>query len=96
MGSIALAGGILPSPSALLTLLAAVALGRVAFGLALIAAFSLGLAAALVVVGAVAVRTRDVVAKRLSRRWGRVAPIGSAAAILAMGLVMAARGVLSL
>jgi ABC-type nickel/cobalt efflux system permease component RcnA len=96
MGSIALAGGILPSPSALLTLLAAVALGRVPFGLALIGAFSLGLAGALVVVGAVAVRTRHAVSRRLSGRWERVVPIGSAAAILTVGLVMVARGVLSL
>jgi ABC-type nickel/cobalt efflux system permease component RcnA len=96
IGSIALAGGILPSPAALLTLLAAVALGRVPLGLGLIGAFSLGLATALVAVGVVTVRVRDVVARRLSGRWRRVAPVGSAAAILTVGLVMTARGVLAL
>jgi ABC-type nickel/cobalt efflux system permease component RcnA len=96
IGGVALAGGILPSPSALLALLAAIALGRLELGLALIAAFSLGLAAALIAVGAATVRARDLLAPRLSGRWGRLAPVGSAAAIVALGLLMTARGVLSL
>lgn len=90
--AIALAGGILPSPSALLVLLASVAIHRVAYGLVLIAAFSLGLASALVAVGILALRTRDALAHRLSTRVGRLMPVASAAVIAILGLVLAVNG----
>ncbi len=44
-------GGIVPCPSALVVLLSAVALGRIGFGLALIVAFSAGLALVLMTIG---------------------------------------------
>ncbi len=90
--ALAVAGGILPSPTALVVLLAAVALDRVAYGLALIGAFSLGLATALVVVGLVALRARDVVAGRMSGRTARLVPVLSAASIALLGLVLTFRG----
>ena len=90
--ALALAGGILPSPSALLVLLASVALHRVAYGLALIAAFSLGLASALVAVGILALRTRDAVARRMSTRLVRLVPVASAAVIAILGLVLSVNG----
>jgi nickel/cobalt transporter (NicO) family protein len=90
--ALAVAGGILPSPTALVVLLAAIALGRVAYGLALIAAFSLGLAAALIVVGIVALRARDALSKRVSGRGARLVPVLSAASIALLGLVLTLRG----
>jgi nickel/cobalt transporter (NicO) family protein len=90
--AIALAGGILPSPSALLVLLASVAIHRAAYGLVLIAAFSLGLASALVAVGILALRTRDALSHRLSIRLGRLVPVASAAVIATLGLVLAVNG----
>ncbi len=91
--ALAIAGGILPSPTALVVLLASVAIHRVVFGLALIAAFSLGLAAALIVVGAIALRARVLVSKRLSTRAGRLMPVLSASAIVVVGLVLTVQGV---
>jgi len=90
--ALAVAGGILPSPSALVVLLAAVAVDRVAYGLALIAAFSAGLAAALVVIGVGALRARDAVSSRLSSRTARLMPVVSASAIAVMGLLLSVRG----
>jgi ABC-type nickel/cobalt efflux system permease component RcnA len=90
--AIAFAGGILPSPSALLVLLASVAIHRAAYGLVLIAAFSLGLASALVAVGILALRTRDALSHRLSTRLGRLVPVASAAVIAVLGLVLAVNG----
>ncbi len=90
--AIAVAGGMLPSPTALVVLLAAVALDRIAYGLALIGAFSLGLATALVVVGLVALRARDVVAGKMSGKTARVVPVFSAASIALLGLVLTLRG----
>jgi ABC-type nickel/cobalt efflux system permease component RcnA len=90
--ALAVAGGLLPSPTALVVLLAAVALDRIAYGLALIGAFSLGLATSLVVVGLVALRARDVVAGRMSGRTARLVPMLSAASIALLGLVLTFRG----
>ncbi|HZB04919.1 MAG TPA: hypothetical protein VE737_11445, partial [Actinomycetota bacterium] len=88
--SLALSGGILPSPTAIVTLLGSVAVGRAVFGTALIGAFSLGLAVTLAVVGIVAARAGARVTPRLGR-WTRIVPIGSAAAIAALGTVLVAR-----
>lgn len=91
LAAIAVSGGILPSPAALLVLLAAVALHRVAFGLSLIAAFSIGLAAALVAVGMLAIRAKDLIAGRFHGRVARSLPLFSAGAIAVVGLVLTIR-----
>jgi len=85
---LALAGGILPSPTALVVLLSTVHQHRVGFGLALIVAFSLGLAGALVAVGILALRARAVIAPRLTGRLAHAVPILSAAAIAVVGVVL--------
>lgn len=94
--ALAVAGGILPSPTALVVLLASVALHRVGYGLALIGGFSLGLAAALVAIGILALRARDVVAQRMSGRFARLMPLASAATIAALGVVLTVNGVAGL
>jgi nickel/cobalt transporter (NicO) family protein len=84
---IGVAAGLLPCPSALVVLLSAIALHRVGFGLALIVAFSLGLAATITLIGLLAVFAR--------RAFGRLAldgpvvgalPTVSALVILAVGI----------
>lgn len=90
--ALAFSGGILPSPSALVVLLASMSVGRTVIGLVLIAAFSLGLAGALVAVGALSLRARDMAAARSSSRVARLLPIGSAAAIASMGLFLTVQG----
>ncbi|MCX4682995.1 high frequency lysogenization protein HflD [Kitasatospora purpeofusca] len=54
-----IAGGLVPSPSALVVLLGAVALGRTLFGAALVLAYGLGMAATLTAVGLLLVRLGD-------------------------------------
>jgi ABC-type nickel/cobalt efflux system permease component RcnA len=94
--ALAFAGGILPSPSALVVLLGSFSLGRPALGLVLIGAFSVGLAACLTGIGALAVRTRRVATGRVSERWLRLAPVVSAGCIATVGLALTARGILQL
>jgi nickel/cobalt exporter len=94
--AIAFAGGILPSPSALVVLLGSVSIGRTALGLILIAAFSVGLAASLVGVGAVAIRARQAATGRLPARLIRLAPVVSAGCIALLGLALTGRGLLQL
>jgi nickel/cobalt exporter len=90
--ALALAGGILPAPSALIVMLASINAHRVIFGLSLVLAFSVGLATALIVVGMGALRARDAVARRMSTFWGRMVPVMSASAILAVGAFLSLRG----
>ncbi len=67
--AVGVSGGLLPCPSALVVLLAAISLHRIAFGLLLIVAFSAGLALSITVIGLVAVlREADVRARELRRR----------------------------
>jgi len=84
---VGVAAGLLPCPSALVVLLSAIALHRVGFGLALIVAFSVGLAATITAIGLVAVIAR--------RAFGRLSldgplvhalPAASALLILAVGI----------
>ena len=94
--ALAVAGGLLPSPTAVLVLLSAVSFGRVAFGLSLIAGFSLGLASALIGLGLVTLRARDVVSNRMSSNLGRLLPVLSAAVVGVVGVVLTVRGVVQL
>jgi nickel/cobalt transporter (NicO) family protein len=92
--AVGISGGLLPCPSALVVLLAAISLHRVAFGLLLILAFSAGLALTITGIGLVA-----VLARRTFRRLSldgplvRLLPAASALVILAAGLAMTVRAV---
>ena len=91
-------GGIVPCPAALVVLLSALALHRVGFGLFLIAAFSLGLATALIGTGLLVVYAGRVISSRIHGHGlslGRWLPVASAAAVTALGLAIALRALVS-
>jgi len=91
---VGVAAGLLPCLSALVVLLAAIALHRVGFGLALIGAFSLGLAATITAIGLAAVLAQGTLARRsFDGRIVRALPALSALAILCVGIVLTARAV---
>jgi nickel/cobalt exporter len=92
--AVGISGGLLPCPSALVVLLAAISLHRVAFGLLLILAFSAGLALSITGIGLVAVFARRTF-RRLSFEGPllRLLPAASALVILAAGLAMTVRAV---
>ena len=84
---VGVAAGLLPCPSALVVLLSAIALHRVGFGLALIVAFSLGLAATITAIGLLAVLARRAFGRlSLDGRLVRALPAASALLILAVGV----------
>lgn len=82
-------GGLVPCPSALILLLAAVALNRTAYGLLLVVAFSVGLAMTLIAVGVAFLYARDRLPSggRLGA-WTQVMPAASAAAVTALGALL--------
>jgi nickel/cobalt exporter len=86
--------GIVPCPTALVVLLAAISLHRVGYGLLLIVAFSLGLAATVTGIGLVAVAARNAFSRlSLDGRLVRLLPAASALVVLGLGLVMTARAI---
>jgi nickel/cobalt transporter (NicO) family protein len=92
--AVGVSGGLLPCPSALVVLLAAISLHRVGFGLLLILAFSAGLALTITGIGLAAVLARTAF-RRVSfeGRLVRLLPAASALVILAAGLAMTVRAV---
>ena len=88
LAALAAVGGILPSPTALVVLLSTATAHRVAFGLSLIVAFSVGLAGALVAVGVFALRARELIRRRLHSRLATALPVVSAAVIVGAGLYL--------
>ena len=91
---VAAAGGnIAPCPAALVVLLAAIALHRVGYGLALIVAFSAGLAAVLTVLGIAVVRSAAwLVARPQFDRVAGLAPLVTSFVIATVGAVMVGQG----
>jgi nickel/cobalt exporter len=89
---IGVSAGILPCPTALVVLLAAISLHRVGYGLALILAFSVGLAAAVTSIGLVAVLAQTTF-NRVSFEGPlvRALPAVSAIVVLGLGVAMTVR-----
>ena len=95
------AGGLVPSPTALLVLLGAVGLGRTWFGVGLALAYGLGMAATLTAAGLLLLGLRDRLDRfrpsdGLRRRTARLVaatPVLTALLVLVVGIGLTARGV---
>lgn len=92
LAALAVSGGILPSPTAVLVLASTVAAHRVAFGLSLILSFSVGLATALVGMGILVLRARELVFPRLNGGLARLVPVLGAVVIVGAGLYLTGSG----
>lgn len=93
---LATAGGVVPSPSAVIVLVSAFTLGRVGLGLALVGAFSVGLAVTLTAVGLTLVFGSRAFGDRLSHRVVRIFPLVGGVALLVLGAVLVTQGATSL
>lgn len=100
------AGGLVPSPSAVVVLVGAAALGQAWFGLLLVLAYGVGLALTLTAAGFAVVRLGSGMNRALARRprWAegravrfvrRTAPLGSAAVVVALGVGLVLKGAAS-
>ncbi|MFF7186895.1 sulfite exporter TauE/SafE family protein [Streptomyces sp. NPDC008222] len=100
------AGGLVPSPSAVVVLVGAAALGQAWFGLLLVVAYGVGLALTLTAAGVAVVKLGSGVSRVLDRRPGwtrgpaaalvrRTAPLGSAFVVVALGAGLVFKGAAS-
>jgi nickel/cobalt transporter (NicO) family protein len=87
MLTLGISGGLVPCPSAMVLLLAAVALNRTGYGMLLVVAFSVGLAITLTAVGMMFLCARDRFRGRITgARWPHLIPILSAGTIIVLGV----------
>ena len=94
--TLGISGGLVPCPDAIALLLVAVAVNRIPLGMLLIVAFSLGLAAVLIVIGIAMVNGMRFISK--SAMAGRItvyAPTLSALAVLVLGVGLTATAAFS-
>jgi nickel/cobalt exporter len=96
IAALGLVGGMVPSASALLVLLVAFTLHRLVFGVVLVIAFGLGMAAVLAGISASVVMMRGRLAagqggwlmRPIVARVGSLLPLGSALVVLAIGIAL--------
>jgi ABC-type nickel/cobalt efflux system permease component RcnA len=91
LAALGISGGLVPCESALVLLLAAIALRRVGLGLVLLSAFSVGLAVVLMGIGVLVIYAKHLLPERAKAgghpifRW---MPVASAAIVMALGVLM--------
>ncbi|MDN3358523.1 High-affinity nickel-transporter [Actinomadura sp. DC4] len=90
-------GGLVPSPSALVVLLGAIALGRTIFGVALIIGYGIGMAATLTAAGLLLLRLRGLLdrlpAGHRASRLTRYTPMFTAVLVTVVGAGLALRAI---
>jgi ABC-type nickel/cobalt efflux system permease component RcnA len=94
--SLGVSGGLVPCPEALVVLMMSISIHRIALGLALLASFTLGLAAVLMAIGCAMVLAGPAVQKLSGEAaWTKRLPVASAVVVTVVGVAMvveAARG----
>lgn len=89
--ALGISGGMVPCPSAMVLLLAAIALDKTAYGMLLVLVFSVGLAITLTAVGLVFLYARNRIRPvGPAKRWTELLPIVSASFITVVGLALCA------
>lgn len=87
--SLGISGGLVPCPEALIVLIFAVSIQRIAFGLALLTAFSVGLAAVLIAIGVAMVHAGPIMRRATGDApWLRHLPVISALVVTVLGIAM--------
>ena len=94
--TLGISGGLVPCPEALGIMLIAIGLNRISFGLGLVVAFSFGLAAILIIIGVMLVRSKSLLdgMGRYGEHWHTVLPVVSAIIVTLLGLGIVAKGLL--
>ena len=92
-----LAGGLIPSTNALLILLTTIAAGQPGWGVVLVVAFGLGMAAVMAGVGLAFVYARGALERGAARagvgRAARLVPMGAAVLVLCVGVVLTSQAI---
>ena len=96
-----LAGGLVPSPSAVVVLLAGIALGKPVLAVALVIAYGVGMAGVLTGAGILVLRARGLVERRLGEggvpgplaMLARAMPMAAAFIVVVAGVILVTRSI---
>ncbi|MCY7417979.1 MAG: hypothetical protein LH650_05705 [Chloroflexi bacterium] len=98
--ALGLAGGMVPSVSAIILLLGSISLGRPAYGIALTMAFGIGMAVVLVGVGVLLVHARGLLDRMPARSTGmrltKLLPTATAFVVLIAGVVITTQAAMTI
>ena len=106
--AVGFAGGMVPSPSALVVLLGGIALGRAWFGVLLVLGYGIGMALALIATGLALAKSRDHIARWAERhrregqdsglllRLTRLVPAAAAVLVMVVGAGLMLRAAITL
>ena len=88
LAAMGISGGLLPCPEALGIMVITIGLNRILLGMGLIVSFSFGLAAVLIVIGILLVRSRSLVERfgAIDNRWKKALPLASAVIVTMLGI----------
>jgi len=88
--ALGVSGGIVPCIDALAILIVAISIQKIAFGLSILIAFSLGLASALILAGIIAVSVKNTILSKFSKlhAYEHILGIASAVVVTFLGLVL--------
>ncbi len=94
--TLGISGGMVPCPEALGIMLIAIGLNRILLGLGLIVAFSFGLAAVLIAIGILLVRSKRLLDGfgQAESRWQTLLPLVSAVVVTLLGVGIMVKGLL--
>jgi ABC-type nickel/cobalt efflux system permease component RcnA len=94
--TLGISGGLVPCPEALGVMLIAIGLNRILLGLGMVVAFSFGLAAVLIIIGILLVRSKSLLDRlgRAGGSWQTLLPVISAALVTLLGLGIMMKGLL--
>jgi len=89
--ALGITGGIVPCPKALVILLLAISLQKIALGILIVVVFSLGLSLVLVAIGIVMIKASHLLKDRLEDRKILVIPVAGAVLIVGLGVFLTVR-----
>jgi ABC-type nickel/cobalt efflux system permease component RcnA len=100
LAGMGVAGGLVPSPSALVVLLGATALGRAWFGVVLVICYGVGMAVTLTAAGLLLLRAQAVLGRRgwslgHGHTLARLLPVLTAGVVVLVGIGLVTRGVMT-
>lgn len=89
--ALGISGGIIPCPKAIVILLLAISLQKIAFGIIVILAFSFGISFVLVALGIIMVKATYLLKGRFEDKRVQILPIVGAVVIVGLGVVLTVR-----
>ena len=89
--ALGISGGIVPCPKAIVILLLAISLQKIAIGIVIIIVFSLGISITLMIIGIIVVKAGYLFQGKFESKWIQILPIIGSIVIIGLGIILTIR-----